>query len=101
MKLSAETLGITSSTSDAWQDKVAFTIAPNPTSDHITITIAEGAASGSIQITDQTGRIVTIQDIATSQTTIDISALNSGLYLVSLTDRKGKRIGQMQKVVKM
>ena len=101
MKLSAETLGITSSTSDAWQDKVAFTIAPNPTSDLITITIAEGVASGSIQVTDQTGRIVTTQDIATSQTNIDISALPSGLYLVSLTDRKGKRVGQMQKVVKM
>jgi hypothetical protein len=97
--IEADQLDIRVNTEDFYS--IAFTITPNPTSDLITITIAEGAASGSIQITDQTGRIVTTQDISTSQTTIDISALPSGLYFVSLTDRKGKRVGQMQKLVKM
>ena len=101
MKLSAETLGLPSATSDPWQQPVTFSIAPNPSTNQITITTSEALSNSRIEIYDQIGRSVTSRRILSTATEIDISSLPTGLYFVSLVDDLGKRFGQVQKLVKI
>ena len=102
MKLSAETLGIPTSTSDVWLDEISYSITPNPSSHQITITIPEINNAVTLHITDQMGRSVWVQDIYDTETGIDISSLASGMYFVSLVDASsGRQLGKVQKLVKV
>lgn len=101
MKLSAETLGLPTATSDPWQQPLTFSIAPNPCTNQITVTTFEALSNSRIEIYDQTGRSVTSRRILSTATEIDISSLPTGLYFVSLVDDLGKRFGQVQKLVKI
>ena len=101
MKLSAETLGLPTATSDPWQQPVTFSIAPNPSTNQITITTSEALSNSRIEIYDQIGRNIINHQISSSATEINISSLPTGLYFVSLVDDLGKRFGQVQKLVKI
>jgi hypothetical protein len=102
MKISAETLGIPTSTSDVGQQNVAYSITPNPSSHHITVTIPEIINAVTLHITDQVGRSVCAQDISDTETSIDISGLASGMYFVSLVDASsGRHLGKVQKLIKV
>jgi hypothetical protein len=72
----------------------SITLFPNPATN--TIHITGTAKLLSYNITDITGRQVT-QQTANAQNTIDISNLNNGIYLCTLTTNKGTTI---QKFVK-
>ncbi|MBK6499368.1 MAG: T9SS type A sorting domain-containing protein [Saprospiraceae bacterium] len=100
MKLSAETLGLPTATSDPWQQPT-FSIAPNPSTNQITITTSEALSNSRIEIYDQIGRNIINHQISSSATEINISSLPTGLYFVSLVDDLGKRFGQVQKLVKI
>jgi hypothetical protein len=102
MKISAETLGIPTSTSDVGQQNVAYSITPNPSSDQITVTIPEINNAVTLHITDQVGRSVWVQDISDTETGIDVSGLASGMYFVSLVDvASGRQLGKVKKLVKV
>ncbi len=102
MKMTAETLGIPTSTSDVGQQNVAYSITPNPSSQNINLIIPEIQNPVTLHITDQLGRSVWVQDISDTETVIDISGLTSGMYFVSLVDASsGRQVGKVQKLVKV
>ncbi len=62
-------------------DADAFSVYPNPASDHLTV--RHGAARGKwIQVTDLTGRIVLRKKAGAEQTVIDISSIPPGAYML-------------------
>ena len=101
MKLSAATLGLPSSTQDGSYTDALFTISPNPSTNRVTITIPEIHHANNIYITDQTGRCVLQNRESSIITELDISALQAGMYFVSLTDDAGRSVGRVEKLVKM
>lgn len=100
MKLSAETLGITSAT-DVDHDLVSFSISPNPSTQLITVTTSDQPSAASVIITDQVGKVVYQHAFNTQSIELDISHITSGMYFVSLIDANGKQISTTQKLVKM
>jgi hypothetical protein len=102
MKISAETLGIPTSTYDAGQQNVAYSLTPNPSSHQITVTIPVIKNAVKLHITDQVGRSVWVQNISDTETVIDISGLTSGMYFVSLQDTVScRQLGKVQKLIKV
>ncbi len=68
------------------------TIAPNPASDFVTITVDEAYLSQTISVMDQAGRIVIAMDANAIQSDIDISALKEGMYYVRIGDLKAVKL---------
>ena len=64
-----------------------ITISPNPTSDLITIINKNSTPINSITITDINGR--NIFETRTANTTLDVSSLSKGVYLVQLSSSEG------------
>ena len=64
----------------------AIVIYPNPASDKLNIEIAN-PSEGMICLTDLNGRILITQIINSTNTSIDISALSKGLYILKYQDR--------------
>ena len=66
----------------------AFTMVPNPASSQLTIRTAS-AQNFSVSIADLNGRIVAENTINSNRGTIDVAAISSGLYLVSISTESG------------
>jgi hypothetical protein len=66
-----------------------ITIYPNPTSDHLTISGIEGTAEVSVISVD--GRVVLKNQSTNSTTTIDVSQLSRGTYMIQVLDQSGVR----------
>ncbi|MBK8885305.1 MAG: T9SS type A sorting domain-containing protein [Saprospiraceae bacterium] len=75
-----------------------FSIAPNPSTNQITITTSEALSNSLIEIYDQIGRNIINHQISSSATE-NISSLPTGLYLTLVDDLK--RFGQVQELVKI
>jgi len=67
------------------RDNIAdnFKVYPNPASDFITISNSE-ANDFTIQIMDITGKIVKVENVNIASTTLDVSNLNKGVYLLKI-----------------
>lgn len=64
-----------------------FILYPNPTSDVLNISSKNGLVASEIRITDMTGKIVKVQKDAS---TVNVSNLASGTYLIDITTKEGK-----------
>lgn len=64
-----------------------FSVYPNPAGNRVTIAGLEGAHT--LQVRDMTGRIIRTIDMNATSTTLDISDLHSGMYLLHATDAMG------------
>jgi Secretion system C-terminal sorting domain len=73
-------------------------VAPNPTTNSVTVQFSGVVEKGSILITDGTGRLLAEQAVSGSSTEIDLSAYSAGIYYLSL--RTAAAI-HTQKVVKI
>ncbi|MGB1308709.1 MAG: M28 family peptidase [Oceanihabitans sp.] len=74
-----------------------FTIYPNPVKSHLVIEIANNSEKAAIELLDVTGKIILKKTTSTSKTTLNLSALNSGVYFLKvLTNNKYK----VSKIVK-
>lgn len=89
------TASITSQTT-----KASFHLYPNPAKSEIHIDLNGDEASYTVQLVDLTGRIVFVQTIADETTTIDVSALDSGGYLVYILDESNTSILDVIKLLK-
>ena len=69
---------------------------PNPTKDFINIDYKEGKPINSIQILNSSGQV--ISQIIDANGTIDVSDLNSGIYIIQFTTESGRIVNQ--KIVK-
>lgn len=66
-------------------DKINFSIYPNPTSKQIVINTNKTSPKIKVQITDVIGQIVMSSNITDINTSVDISNLKSGIYIVTLS----------------
>lgn len=74
-------------------------IYPNPTTNFITLQIADFAAYNySFQLLDEKGSVLKTLDVLTNETVIDINILHAGLYLLAVF-RNGTEI-KIYKIVK-
>lgn len=64
-----------------------FTLYPNPTTDVLNISSKNGLNASEIRITDMTGKVVKVQKDAS---TVNVSNLASGTYLIDITTKEGK-----------
>jgi hypothetical protein len=69
-----------------------ISIAPNPATDHVTITVDEAYLNQEILVMDQAGRIVIALNANAIQSDIDISALEQGLYYVRIENLKAVKL---------
>lgn len=64
-----------------------FTLYPNPTTDILNISSKNGLTASEIRITDLSGKVVKVQkDVST----VNVSDLASGTYLIDITTKEGK-----------
>jgi hypothetical protein len=74
-------------------DKTEFSIYPNPTNNNVTIDLKDAMKKDvTVEIKNYLGSIVFTSTID-SQSTIDVSDLSAGMYLVNLMDNNGALIG--------
>jgi hypothetical protein len=64
-----------------------FNMYPNPTTDVLNISSKNGLNASEIRITDMTGRVVKVQKEAS---TVNVSNLAAGTYLIDITTKEGK-----------
>jgi hypothetical protein len=90
---SGEDIGIKTSAIETVGSK-DLDIFPNPASNSISIS-CENEKSGFIKIFDQLGRLVLKEmSVGCEEKSIDISALDTGLYFVRMTDNEGRIVGR-------
>ncbi|MBL7942664.1 MAG: PKD domain-containing protein [Flavobacteriales bacterium] len=63
----------------------SFTLFPNPTSEHVTVTLAGNLKNLEVTIFDSTGRIMRRQTIYSLTTDLDVSQFAAGLYFLQLS----------------
>lgn len=75
-----------------------ITIAPNPAHSSITVrSYGLEKASGTINISDMTGRTLLQQQATGNSSTVDISALSPGMYMLRYSSDAGKRSIRFEK----
>lgn len=70
-------------------EQIAVSIFPNPTKDNFTVKLDE-ASNVSVKVVDVNGKVVASQNVAgQAETTVDASALASGIYTVLISTDNG------------
>jgi hypothetical protein len=81
-----------------FNDKQVFSVYPNPASTSLTLEYAATFKNGTINIIDAAGKRVMYKNvIEINKTTLDVSSLQSGVYVVEISNEKGEKL--QQKVV--
>ena len=79
-------------------ETTSFTIAPNPSSTQITITLENNAVINSIEVVNFLGQtVVSKTNLNKMETTLDVSNLNNGIYFVRVVSNNGPSV---QKFIK-
>ena len=68
----------------------AITVYPNPVKDLLNIELVGNIGQLSLELIDVTGRVLVSETSIVAATTIDMSSLSSGTYLVKFIDANGK-----------
>jgi endonuclease I len=77
--------GSTTGSYDFKNNSESFGVYPNPASDELNINYTGNFTKDmTLTISDMSGRIVLEKDISGAQSTIDITTINSGIYIISL-----------------
>ena len=62
-----------------------LTVFPNPTNGIVNISLGEDLGQAEIEITSMSGQVVQVETIeSTKNTSIDVSALKAGVYILKL-----------------
>lgn len=80
-------------------DAATISVYPNPANNNITINFITQVANSELQITNLSGQLVQQSTINHSQSTIDISSLSKGIYIIKISDSKGQTL-HVEKLVK-
>jgi len=71
-----------------------YKVYPNPALNTITI---EAGASGHVTVADLNGKVLLEQSFNEPTTSVDVSVLNSGVYLVTTSTAKGFQVNKIIK----
>jgi hypothetical protein len=73
-------------------------ISPNPTNGFVKVTLPQNAADDlSYRLLDINGRVITKSSFNNSQITIDLSALEKGVYILSISNNEGQIVRRIVK----
>jgi hypothetical protein len=72
--------------SDEWS------LSPNPAKEMTVLTFSNGDPGGKYVVRDQTGRIVLTGNLVSETTSLDVSGLSKGVYVISLSDGNSLRL---------
>ena len=72
-------------------------IYPNPVKDNLIINIDESLSKGQLSILNISGQQLLQQEITEAKTTIDVSKLSPGIYVVKMVGEKGVHMGKFVK----
>ena len=72
------------------ESQANISVYPNPAQDYVRIELSDNSACQSIEIYSLDGRLVETFQETSLQTTIDISGLNAGLYIMKIRMAEGK-----------
>ena len=75
-----------------------FSVNPNPVSSALTVSLPQSIASGDLTVFDYTGKVVATQEISTLNTSVDMSGLSSGMYLVKFAADGGEVTKKLMKI---
>lgn len=78
-----------------------YSINPNPTYNYMTVSLTQPFKVSYVHIFDTYGKLIVKTNFNKANTEMDISALSTGIYFISLIDNKGNQIGTTQKLVKI
>lgn len=78
-----------SGVAEAEKESIAFSVYPNPVSSQLTINFDKNT-SGTYTLFDMTGQTVCAGNITSSNTTVDLSAVANGVYLVQVSSNQQK-----------
>jgi hypothetical protein len=67
-----------------------ISIYPNPAKDRLTISNKNGTVFNSMEIIDVTGKLISSETLNASEKQINVEGLQSGLYILKVTDNSGK-----------
>jgi hypothetical protein len=76
-------------------EEIQFSVYPNPTSDNLTVSISEQLIGTSYTLCDQFGKTVFKGNLLETSNTIDLTAIASGIYFLSV-----EGMAEVQKVMK-
>src|SRR5690606_17110786 len=80
-------------------DEMSMSVYPNPAHDEIKLVLKGlNNISGTIVLTDITGKVMLQQEISAEETTINISDLPQGIYLVKYNDQNQSQTIKMLKI---
>ena len=88
VKLKKDLSLVTTSKDETKFSETKFSIYPNPVNDKLNIEI-QNPKEGTIGLTDLNGRILLTQNINLPNTSLDISFLPKGMYLIRYQDKNG------------
>lgn len=71
---------------DSKNNQMGFVVYPNPTSERLLVVAPGQQFITRLELVDASGRILSISEPHASSTSLDVSALASGLYLLRLTE---------------
>lgn len=77
-------------------DHVRLTISPNPATDYIKINYTGECAHCSVSIIDISGRLVGMEEMSNSNTTISVSNLKNGIYFIRV---ENGRYSKVEKII--
>lgn len=66
-------------------EKSLFDVYPNPATEQITVSLAQGFDNAAVQIIDVQGRSVMVRSLTAALSTINVDSLTSGVYFVKIT----------------
>ena len=86
--LTTSSIEITESTTGILEDQIEFEIYPNPTSDQLNI-ILVGSDAITMNLIDNTGRLVMTELLNNENNTIEVGHIASGIYNIQLRNSDG------------
>ena len=73
----------------------AYSMYPNPANDYLTV--ANTADVSQVDIYDVTGKMVMTVNVASENITLNVSDLNTGMYIINVTNEKGVQTSKFVK----
>lgn len=74
------------------EDAGNISLSPNPVSSHVSLSVSEGFLNKKYRIFNSLGERVIENKLVAQQTTVDLSALSNGIYMVQIEGYKPKQL---------
>jgi len=88
MPLDTSNCYLTTGISNNELEKFSFNVFPNPASDHLTLKFAQNTSKAEVKIYNLLGELKSTSSKSSTESTIDISDLSNGVYIIEVTTER-------------